>query len=449
MPLPLIAFSALVSLLLVLRQFRFIVDWPSRLLILFLWARFVVSAPHEITTIPRVAGLSISAMVTMSFAAALVVTATPRDLRDRHLVRYLPLFAIFAVSTVLNRSVKGFIMEAIQWTLFVGVFHTVRVSLAVNGLGRTMKAVMCACVTPALLQILSMATRTTIGNELDGSLGYIGGYLHESIFSRMMLIFLVAAMLVPWRNAAFYLGFAFYGLASIMLSNYRTTILATLPIVAFIGASTTLGVFRSRYRAFVFASLALVGLLAFIAVFPYLPERYLTIVEVMGKADRLIKPPLHYTFDEARYFSSRFYIWAQHLELYVAGRLDQLLFGFGPFAFDNRIKHNAHSSYVAYLTEYGVAGLVALIALLLANTAVALRIPDVKTKLQMLSLHVGFMILNLTTLAMKSIEGLVLYGMIVSVTVSLARRRSPRPRRRPVAPPMPAALVAERASPSG
>lgn len=416
MPTGIVLVCAALGLVPVLWQMRRLSGWSVRVFVLFLWARFVTGALHETTSNPLFGGISISALVTMSFAVLLVLFVDHDELqRPRHAL-FLPLFAVFLLSSVLNGETSGLVIEAIAWTLFVGALFATQTGIARNGVTRIMIAILATGATPVLLQFASIATRTTIGSELDGSLGYIGGYIHESVFSRILFILFVASCLAGWRYRSVGVALSVYFLLSIFLSNYRTTILAALPGVMVVSAVTFLLVFRSRFQVPVAFLLLFTGTVIGVAAIPLLPERYLEIFDVIGRYDELIQRPVEFTFQERRLFSYRLYLWSQYIYAYIQGNPLELVFGNGSFAYEKRFNLSAHSSYVSYLYEYGIIGVVVLITVLLANLGRAFLITDGERRAVVVSMHVGFMILNLTTVALKSVEGVVIYAIILAVT---------------------------------
>lgn len=416
-----------IGLLVTLLQFRLVRDYPTRLLILVLWARFAIAALHEITAKSVAAGLSISALATICFTGLLLLACRGRDFRAPHYALYAPMLAMIGLSGVLNTEVKGLINEMIAWGLFLAVIQVTSLAIAANGMDRTMKAVIASLLTPVLLQLASIATGKSIGSELDGSRGFIGGYIHEAVFSRVLLIFLVAVVLVRWRSSLMRLGLLFYALAAIFVTNYRTTIIAVIPIAAVTTSAVFLETLTARWRPVVIGAGAMIMIVGVTVALPLLPDRFTEIFSAAAKIGDLIQEPIAFTDAEKRLFSHRFYIWSSYVSDYLEANPMQRLFGIGPFSDQGKfIVAHAHSSYINYLYEYGLFGFLYMIFILIFNAAYCMRVPGFGRRATLLALHAGFAILNLTTGAMKSIEGLLVYALIVAATLAWARAPSPR-----------------------
>lgn len=427
-----------VGLALTLRQFRFVQDYPTRLLLVAFWARFSVAALPAYTTQSLVAGFSPIALTTLGFTGLMLLACRRRDFQSAHFAVYLPLIAVMVMSAGFNRTIVGLITELIAWTVFAATLQVTRMAIATNGMDRAMRALMAPFATPLLLQMASVALGRSIGSEEDGSRSFIGGYNHESVFSRFVMIFLVISMLVRWRSLWARAGLLLFSLSSIYLSNYRTTILAVLPIAGVALGSQALSVFRARYRVALLIALAMCAVVGFALAVPYLPPRYAQIFEAIDRFGELFQPPQAFSMDERKIFSSRFFIWSLYLTEYVNGTIDQIIFGLGSYADKNKFHiGHAHNSYVQYLYEYGIAGVAFLLLAMTINIMYCFKIRDLEQKAMLLSIHVGFIVLNLSTGVLKAIEGLQLYAIIMAATLALAQRQPSPPLRlapRPLRP---------------
>lgn len=424
MPLIVVLACSAIGLALTLRQFRFVKDYPTRLLIFSFWARLSVSAAPEHTAKSMVAGFSLIALTTLGFTGLLLLACRRREFQAPHYALYLPLIAIMLISAGLNVAVKGIITELITWTVFLVTLQVTRMAIEANGLDRSMRALIAPFAMPLLLQIASIATNHSIGSELDGSRGFIGGYIHESVFSRFVMIFLILAMLVRWRSIGTRTGLLLYSVLSILVSNYRTTVLAILPIAAVVTGGQLLSVLRSRYRPVMLVGIVVLCVIALTFAIPMLPPRYAQIFDAAGQLGDLFQPPKEFTNDERRIFSNRFFIWALYLNEYFQGNVMQIFFGLGPYADQGKFHvGHAHNSYVQYLYEYGIFGLTILFVVIIANLLVCLKIKDVEQRALLVSVHLSFIVLNLSTGVLKSIEGLQLYAIIMAATLAAAQQR--------------------------
>jgi hypothetical protein len=136
---------------------------------------------------------------------------------------------------------------------------------------------------------------------------------------------------------------------------------------------------------------------------------------MVDKGASLVQPPEYFTADERRLFSGRAYIWSTYIDAYLQGNIINLLVGFGPETWVGRFPLYAHNTFVSYLYEFGVFGVAALLWLLLSNFLTALRMNG-EEKLVLTSCHVGFFVLNLATMPIWTLEGAILYALLLSQT---------------------------------
>jgi O-antigen ligase len=142
----------------------------------------------------------------------------------------------------------------------------------------------------------------------------------------------------------------------------------------------------------------------------------------------MIKPPNEFSREEGDLLSGRTYLWSGYYYHWKEqGTSVQHLVGFGPDSWRKYFPIYAHNTFVDYLFEYGVLGLLALLLLFGSGLALALRTRRERWKL--VAAHLSFIVLNLATMPMWSVEGLILYGLLYGYTLyfwsvgSAARRR--------------------------
>jgi O-antigen ligase len=193
--------------------------------------------------------------------------------------------------------------------------------------------------------------------------------------------------------------------------------------------------FNARYHGALFFSFVLAALVGLPLLLPLLPPRYMELVNVVAEFHRYIQPSIEFNAYERGLLSTRLVLWTKYIEEFIDGNIANYVFGFGPFSYEAIFRLNAHSSYVSYLYEYGVFGLLSLVFIIVTNAPIALSVRGIGMKLRVFSLHVGFVLLNLTTGALKSIEGVVVYAIIMAVTFAKIESARPVP-----ATPLPRAL---------
>src|SRR5262249_14575459 len=76
---------------------------------------------------------------------------------------------------------------------------------------------------------------------------------------------------------------------------------------------------------------------------------------------------------------------------------------------------------ISYLYEFGLLGLCILLWIIVANFMAAARVRD-KSRLILVSCHAGFVVLNLSTMGIWTLEGAILYALLLSQTWHLHSR---------------------------
>lgn len=416
-----------VSLALIVRHFDRLPDFSTRFLLVAIWLRYVLAAFPEQTAKSIVAGFSLNALSSIAVAGIAVLLVG----RDLHRLRHLaPIYAIMAVSIltgVLHGEAKGLINDMVKWLYFIGLSLLVFRAVVLFGVDPVMRAVLCAFVTPLLLQAASVVLGVGKFSDGDGSTSYIGGYIHESPFSQIVLTFFFVASLARWRSPATIVVLSLIGLASLMLANYRTSIIAALPLAGLLAAAAVLHVFGPRRRA----AAAVVGGFAALALAPLagsllharVADRFADIGRVIIGFGDLIRPPYLFTLEQREVFTGRVYHWADYINTYLNASTVEHLIGFGPGAWEGSFKFYAHNTFVSYLFEFGAIGLALLVFFLAYNLAVALGGSDPQRALRLAAVQAGLILLNLATMPLWAIEGLICYALVFGTSWALWRTR--------------------------
>jgi len=162
-------------------------------------------------------------------------------------------------------------------------------------------------------------------------------------------------------------------------------------------------------------------------------DRFADIGFAISRGTSLIKPPGTFSTEERRTMSGRPAIWSQYLYAWYDGSPVRKMIGFGPETWGKAFRLYAHNTLVSTLYEIGVMGVFATLFLwgwMLALALMARGSPI----LVLAAAHLGFFILNMATMPMWMIEGMIYYGLLCGYTVYAYQRR-----RRPVPSPQPAA----------
>ncbi|MBT0587616.1 O-antigen ligase family protein [Alteromonas oceanisediminis] len=377
-----------------------------------LWLRFALSAFHTVTYPPLVGGLSINAIGSI-FVVAAGFSLLPRQL---FLLRYWLLFYAFALIVVLsaaiNAQVGGFIVVVVKWLYFMVLAGALFLAIRRAGLDPVLRALLVSFVLPVSLQCLSIVLGEAKAAESDGSVSFIGGYHHEAAFSMILVGFVLSICLqnlrsFPWQNSLFFIG-----VVLLFLTNYRTSMLAVLPIVVIFLFSWFESKVAKRYQFFSIAALATSAVAVAWMFKDSVAERFNDIYVVASHWRELIKAPVYFTDWEQDLFSARVYLWSQYLSAWEMADASQRWFGAGPEAWNGVFEKYAHNTFISYLYEYGILGLTLFGVFNAALLRSAWRIADVTLRKKCFFSLLGFLILNLATMPLWNIEGLIVYAII-------------------------------------
>ena len=395
-------------------------DVYAGFLLLAMWLRYSLGAFHSYTFRPLVFGFSIVALSSIFIIAAGMVLIGPRNLLLRKLAPVHVIILIIVISAAYNETWLGAINVTLKWLYLVAFTVAAYAAIERNGPDRVFRSLAAVFAAPIVLQWLSVALHMGAPNE-DRTLSYIGGYHHEQAFSIIMLTFLYVTALSPSLSATKAYIRLFLAAAGLALANYRTTILAAmLPIVS-LALAKAVGNFVPKQRSTAFVFIGALSIVALIGIAQLVHDRFADLGNALARGVSLIQPPEYFTNEEAHLFSGRIYIWSQYIDAYLRGDLFQILFGFGPDSWIGRFPLYAHNTFISQLYELGIAGVAAVVWLIGANVVKAAYTVG-NSRLLLLSCHIGFIILNLATMGLWSLEGLILYGLLLGHTWYLRSR---------------------------
>ena len=390
---------------------------------LAIWLRYFLSAFHEITFPPIVAGLSINALAAIIVASIGIFLLPIKILLIKKLTPvYIFIICIF-ISALINVSIIGFVSAITKWVYFIAI--TMHFFIALNYLKTSvaLRYILIPLGMPVVLQVMSIFLGHSKATEADGSVSFVGGYNHEAVFSILVFTFLCMLTLVSKKKIKFQNALIIISIFSLIMANYRTTLLACLPVLIFyMWTQVTYSLIKTqRLAVSLFLTIAVVGFGGILVVL--FGERFSDIAVVINQAGDLIKPAIYYSKSQQDIFSARVYYWSLYITEYVNSGLQAHIFGFGPDSWKNYFEKYAHNSFVSYLFEYGILGLVSFVFLLTAPIFWLLKITSnknvIKTEMssRLLACHLGFFILNLATMPLWQIEGSTLYALITALTI--------------------------------
>lgn len=383
-----------------------------------LFFRFLLSAFHTYT-FPAVAGpFSINALYSVAVIGVGLLIINRRLLLLRYLVPIHLLILLTLITALYNGTLVQSVQSLVKWLFFIVIALAVYESLLRTERTLVLEKLLLSFSVPIALQWLSLALGHTKVTELDNSVSYLGGYNHESVFSVMLMAALTLAMLrqlMQPASSALWRYLPLLLILGIMLTNYRTSILAMLLPVGgylwfrFVRAGHALT------RVFAFCAL-IVGmvLLAMLDLSAFI-NRFAEIGTVVEKFSSLIKPPQYYTDLEQNYFSARLYIWSQYIDGYLQGNPVQYLIGMGADTWNTRFLKYAHNTFVGGLYELGIFGVGLLGYFFIITLARTLSGPLTTYSIVLFLAQVGFLVMNLGTMPLWQIEGMILFAIVTAL----------------------------------
>ena len=112
-----------------------------------------------------------------------------------------------------------------------------------------------------------------------------------------------------------------------------------------------------------------------------------------------------------------------HFDHDAASRRCSILVGFGPEGWVGRFSLYAHNTFVSYLYELGLFGIAAFLWILISNFLIALHTTRDDMPI-LISCHIGFFVLNLATMPFWTLEGAILYALLLGQTWHLQSTRA-------------------------
>lgn len=424
------ALVLLASLVLVWRHLRCLGDdHLSKLVMLMIWLRLATAALGDPARDIQVAGFSMIALGTL-VATGVGLLAVP--LRCFASPRVLPFYAWMGLGTLsglLNGGGIALATFAINWLFFLACVLLLDRAFERHGQRRVLGCLIAVFVLPFAMQLLSLGLNTPkIGP--DGSASYIGGYVHEAVYAIVALCALCLVCLYPWVSVRNAWAAAAPVTSGLLLANYRTMIVAALPLfLAFVLARTGSGRGVLRRLALVLVVLIVLGS----GLLPRLAgERFQDIGAVATGYKDMVKPPEQFTAREKDVLSARVYIWSSYAYAAFSADLPRLLIGHGPEARPPGMTVHAHNEYLRVLYENGVSGLLVWLFILLRHLAMALRAPGRPAAVALSAGLIAMALGGMGTSLFNRPEGMILLAVICAATWHVAELH-PRPRSRQTA----------------
>ncbi|GAC23339.1 hypothetical protein GMES_1040 [Paraglaciecola mesophila KMM 241] len=403
---------AIICTVLVLKTCKKIANKYLLFVVVALWLRFTLSAFHQITYDPIIAGFSLNALGSISVVLLGILVLPNLTFRLRQYLVFYAFFSIIIVSGLVNSEIKGLINVLVKWGYFFVLSAAIFMSLRLQSNKIVFKALLVPFLLPVSLQVLSVFLGEVKATENDGSASYIGGYNHEAAFSMIIVGFILVMGWLERKTIRFHAPLFFGALFMLLLVNYRTAMLAVLPVMLIFILTMLSERFESKYKLpiLVFASIPIVMLGLILS--SSLAERFSDISIVINNIDGLIKAPVYFTEAEKDIFSARVYLWSQYLTAFFSADFLHRMVGMGPEHWDGLFSHYAHNAYVSYIYEYGYLGITAFLSVNIYLLKQALKNRSKVLGQKLFFSVLGLMVMSLSTMPLWNIEGLICYALI-------------------------------------
>jgi hypothetical protein len=384
------------------------------------WLRYIMQALHAITYRPLAAGMSINAVASIGVFLVGLMAIDVRHLALRLMLPFYVLVAIAVASALANGAVlPGLITLLTKYGYLIVVMLSVFGAMRRAKDGAFMTSLLWTFAPVLLFQALSLVLGIAKRTETDlSAVSYIGGYNHEAVFSVILATCLTVACFAERLRPLLRTGLVLACVAGIVLANYRTTLVAIVPLLLAFFGFTTLQRFPTRDRPFVVSSLIVLAAFGLGLVSLVFAERFQDVGVVATGDVNFFKPPHEYTVEETRLLSGRPRIWSGYIYAWLQGGPIQHLIGFGPESSDQVMVVYAHNTLVSYLYELGLVGVAGILILWFSMLAAALRVRH-RHRGVLVGAHLSFLMLNMSTMPMWMIEGNILYGIICGYTLYL------------------------------
>ncbi|WP_334039517.1 O-antigen ligase family protein [Alteromonas macleodii] len=385
-----------------------------------IWLRFFLAAFHTITYPSLIAGFSINALSSISVAGLGLFFLPFAVFTLRKLFPFYLFFIAIAVSGFVNMQIPGAINVLVKWCYFLVLTGALFLSIRMQGQNETFRKLLVPFFMPVTLQILSILLGHAKAAEADGSTSFIGGYNHEAAFSMIIVSFIFVIGLTKPNSIRFRTSLFSLSVILLISVNYRTSVLTILPIAAVFYFTLVEQRLKPSQKVPVLSIVTMAIVLAFMVLSFTMRERFSDVGLLISNLDIIFKSPIYFSEAEKDIMSARVFIWSQYIDAYNnAGALNQLI-GFGPDSWKGVFAKYAHNTYVSNLYEYGVIGFSAFIFMCAFCLQQAFNIANRGLSKIVAFSVIGFFIMNMATMPLWNIEGLIFFAILISVVFALA-----------------------------
>lgn len=403
----------------------------GRMLVIAVGMRPLLSAAWQYTFAASPLGLSWNALSSVIFFIAGVFVVRRRSVSPLIVLPFVPLIAVTVLSGVLNDALVGLSSTAAKLGYVVVVSLLVLDAAERHGIEPVMRTMVLALLTPLVFQVVGTTMGLVKQSEADGSAAYIGGFFHESAFSLLLCGTMLAVCLLRRVDFRIKLAMIAWCAIGIVLGNYRTALIAIVPLVAVSLLTEGARRFVPRQRAIIGALLVMLIAAGGLGFAVAQQERFGDLAVLFSRNTELIKRPDTFSVEDRHVMNGRPLIWSTYYYAWGDSSPRQHLIGLGPDSWTGRMRVYAHNTIVSALYEVGLVGVGCYLLLWGWFIALALLVPG-RSRWLCLAGHLSFLLLNMATMPMWSIEGLIYYGLLCGYTAFMMRSRRAARATRPV-----------------
>ncbi|MAP95522.1 MAG: hypothetical protein CMK07_11275 [Ponticaulis sp.] len=327
---------------------------------------------------------------------------------------YVVIFAML-FSGALNNYLINSLEASLRWVYLLVICIVSTQALKNSTNKQFLDALTLAIFCPICFQLLSIFLGYSKSGEADGSASWIGGYNHESGFSLIALTLIFVAALRVVCRLRFGWSLILIGVISLLASNYRTTMIAGIPVIFTVFIAYGDLKLKGQDKLLL-PGLAVAGIAVLIALASQFQDRFSDLGKTVELFPKLIAPPDAYTREAQQLLSARFYIWSKYLTAFFEGGFAQQFVGFGPDSWKQTFPKYAHNTFVSALYEIGYIGCTLIIWALWSLARLSLHGTSKPLRSVLLAAHLGFFIVNFATMPLWNIEGIIYYGILVGFT---------------------------------
>ncbi|MEO8175173.1 MAG: hypothetical protein ABI626_00765 [Sphingomicrobium sp.] len=387
----------------------------ARFVIFACWFRFMLSAFHVYTFQKVAAGLSVNALGSAGlFVLGLLILPRTLLLSKSILSAYLVLLVI-VVSALATGTVTQAFEPIMKFGLLIVVALNCFQGLRIENERRFGIATVLSFSPLLVFQAISLLLNISKTDSLSGTRNFIGGYDHEAAFSVALIGLFIVAGVSRAIPRALKVPIVPITVVSVLFANYRTAILAMVPLLIYYALYGISRFFGKSLRPLVVAvsgfAMVVVGATALFSL-----ERFTDLRTVIEAKQPLIQRPDEFSIDDRALLNGRSLIWSSYYYKWKddGGQTEHLV-GFGPDSWKEFFNVYAHNSFVDFLFEYGLFGV--LVLFIMVGNGLLMAWNTGVQRWKMVSAHLSFLALNLATMPMWLVEGLLLYGLLWGYTM--------------------------------